>query len=128
MSFFIAFISGVVLFYSFQYFPFSTVLISMLSSIYLFFQKRFFIICMLLSGIVFAFIRYEPVNNIPYIKDNVAVKGVFESYPIKTDSGMFRQTLKIKSAMNIKDYENNPPSPPFSKGGKGGLSGDIYRL
>ncbi len=28
---------------------------------------------------------------------------------------------------NTKDNENNPPSPPFSKGGMGGFSGEKYR-
>ena len=105
MSFFISFLSGVILFYSFQYFPFSTVLISLLSSIYLVVQKRFFIICILLSGIVFAFVRYEPVKDMPHFRDEVAVRGIFESYPTKTDSGMFKQTLKIGSAKDIKTGE-----------------------
>jgi competence protein ComEC len=105
MSFFISFITGIVLFYSFQYFPFFIVLISLLSSIYLLVQKRFFIIFILLSGIVFAFIRYEPVKDMPHFRDEVAVRGIFESYPTKTDSGMFKQTLKIGSAKDIKTGE-----------------------
>lgn len=102
MLFFIAFLSGVILFYSFQYFPFSSVVISLLSSLYLSIKKKNIIIFAIFLGVAIAFIRYEPVKDIPYIKDKVAVKGVFESYPTKTDSGVFKQTLKIESAKNIK--------------------------
>jgi competence protein ComEC len=133
MQFFISFITGIVFFHSFQYFPFSTIFISLLSTVYLSVKKKFFLILILLSGIAFAFMRYEPVKDMPFIRDNVAVRGIFKSLPAKTDSGMFKQTLKIKSAMYIKngtimsisdtkDNKNNPPPPPFTKGGKGGLS------
>jgi competence protein ComEC len=105
MQFFIAFLAGIIFFYSFQYFPFFTVFMSLLSFTYLSVKKRFFLIFVLLSGIAFAFIRYEPVKDMPHFRDKVAVRGIFESYPSKTDSGMFKQNLKIKSAKDIKTGE-----------------------
>ncbi len=103
MQFFISFLTGIVLFYSFQYFPFSTVFISVLSSIYLLVKKRLLLILIIISGIAFAFIRYEPVKDIPDISGKgFAVKGIFEYPPTKTESGMFTQDLNIKSAVDIK--------------------------
>lgn len=110
MLFFISFLVGVVLFYSFQYFPFSTVFTFLLSSVYLSIKKRFFLILIILSGIAFAFIRYEPLKDMSHIGGKeVAVKGVFsapadlrESHAIKTDSGMFKQPIDVKSAVDIK--------------------------
>ena len=105
MRFFISFLTGVVLFYSFQYFPFFTIFISTLSSVYLLVKKKFFLMLVVISAIAFAFIRHEPVKDMAYIKENVAVRGVFESNPIRTDSDIFRQILNIKSAMNTKTGE-----------------------
>jgi hypothetical protein len=105
MQFFISFLTGIVFFHSFQYFPFSTIFISLLSSVYLLVKKKFSLILILLSGIVFAFMRYEPVKDILLIRDDVAVRGIFKSLPAKTDSGMFKQTLNIKSALDTKTGE-----------------------
>ncbi len=103
MQFFISFFTGIVLFYSFQCFPFSTVFISVLSSIYLLVNKRLLLILIIISGIAFAFIRYEPVKDIPDISGKgFAVKGIFEYPPTKTESGMSTQDLNIKSAVDIK--------------------------
>jgi competence protein ComEC len=80
-------------------------LASLLSSVYLLVKKKFFLILILLSGIAFAFLRYEPVKDISLNRDNVAVRGIFKSLPAKTDSGMFKQTLNIKSALDTKTGE-----------------------
>jgi competence protein ComEC len=104
MQFFISFLAGLVFFYSFQYFPLSTIFSGLLSSIYLSARKRFLLIFIVFSGIAFAFLRYEPVKDI-HIRDKVDAKGIFESLPTKTDSGMFMQTLNIKSAVDTKTGE-----------------------
>ncbi len=44
MLFFIPFLAGVVLFYSFNYFPFTAVIVFLLASIYLCMQRRFLLI------------------------------------------------------------------------------------
>lgn len=106
MRFFISFLTGVILFYSFQYFPFSTIFIALFMSVYLSFKKRLLFMFVLLLGIAFAFIRHEPVMDMAYIKDEVAARGIFESNPVKTDSGMIRQILNIESAINIKTGES----------------------
>jgi competence protein ComEC len=110
MQFFISFLVGIVLFYSYQYFPLSVVFVSSFPFLYLLFKKRFFltVICVLglVSGIAYALIRQEPVKEIPYyIKDRVAVKGVFKSFPAEIEGGTYKQAFKIKSAINIDTDE-----------------------
>ncbi|MFZ6016417.1 MAG: DNA internalization-related competence protein ComEC/Rec2 [Nitrospirota bacterium] len=106
MVFFLSFLTGIVLFYSFQYFPFSTIFAFLLSSIYLFIKRRFLPILIILSGIAFAFIRYEPAKDMSYIRGKeVVVRGIFKSYPAETESGMFKQSLDIGSAVDIKTGE-----------------------
>jgi competence protein ComEC len=105
MHFFISFLAGVILFYAFLYFPFSSVSVCLLFSAYLVFSKRFFLIPVLILGFAYAFLRYEPAQDIPYIRDKVAVAGAFESYPEKTDMGTFRQTFLITSARDVENGE-----------------------
>ncbi len=106
MQFFATFLVGVVLFYAFQYFPFSTVFVSLLSSIYLSIKKKYVLILVLVTGMAFAFLRYEPPKELPSIRDKIVVKGVFESYPAKTGRGTFKQTLTTESAVSAETGEN----------------------
>lgn len=105
MQYFISFITGVALFYSFQYFPFLTLTFIVLSSVTLVLMKKFPFILILLAGTAFAFIRYEPVTDLPSIRDSLSLHGVFRSYPTKTEHGMFKQSLRIESAVNMKTGE-----------------------
>jgi competence protein ComEC len=105
MYLFISFLAGIILFYLFHYFPFSTVVISLISAVYMTAKKKFFLILVLILGIAYAFLRYEPPQDIPHIKDEVAVKGIFESYPVKNDKGTFRQKFTIVSAEDMDTNE-----------------------
>jgi competence protein ComEC len=105
MHFFILFLTGVILFYSFHYFPFSTLFVSLTSAAYLTVKKKFFLIFLFLLGITYAFLRYEPAQDLPYTRDKIAVKGIFESYPVKTDRGTFRQICSITDASDINTGE-----------------------
>jgi competence protein ComEC len=103
---FLPFLSGVVLFYIFNYFPFSTISAFVLSSIYLIFRRKFSLVLILLLGIAFAFLRYEPEKDISHIGGKeVIVKGVIQSYPVQTESGIFKQSIEIKSAVDRKTRE-----------------------
>ena len=101
MQFFIAFLSGVVFFYAFQYFPFSTVAVSLSTSGYLTMRKRFFILIVLISGAAYAFMRYDPPQDMPYIKDTVMVKGEFTSCPAKTEGGSLKQRFFVRSVEGV---------------------------
>ncbi|OGW40721.1 MAG: DNA internalization-related competence protein ComEC/Rec2 [Nitrospirae bacterium RBG_13_39_12] len=102
MEFFILFISGVILFYLFQYFPISIIFISLTSFIYLLINKKILLVFILFSGIAFAFIRYEHATDITLAGEQAAISGTFKSYPVMTDSGMFKQNFNIKSAVDMK--------------------------
>ena len=101
MQFFIAFLSGVVFFYAFQYFPFSTVAVTLSTSGYLTIRKRFFILIVLISGAAYAFMRYGAPQDMPYIKDTVMVKGEFTSCPAKTEGGSLKQRFFVRSVEGV---------------------------
>jgi len=105
MHFFVSFLIGVVSFYLFLYFPFSAVSVSLTSAAYLTAKKKYFLIFIFLLGITYAFWRYEPVQELSYTRDTIAVNGVFESYPVKTDRGSLRQILSITKASDINTGE-----------------------
>jgi competence protein ComEC len=67
---------------------------------------RFIPVLLLAIGAAYAFLRYEPVQEIPYIGDKVAVSGAFESYPEKTAMGTFKQTFIITSATDVENGEH----------------------
>ncbi|MEW6067222.1 MAG: hypothetical protein AB1610_02865 [Nitrospirota bacterium] len=104
MQFFISFLAGVVIFYAFRYFPLSAVFIFLLSLIYCSFKKRFLLVIIIILGIVsaitFSFIRQKPTYDTYYIGEEITARGIFESYPIKTDTGVYRQSLRVNSAIN----------------------------
>jgi competence protein ComEC len=103
MIFFLLFLSGIALFYSFQYFPFSTISAFLLASVYLLRKKKFFFILSILLGIAFTFLRYGHEKDISHIINReVVVKGVFQSYPVKTENDIFSQSVEIKSAVDKK--------------------------
>jgi competence protein ComEC len=99
MSFFLSFLTGIVLFHTFQYFPFSSISVFLLSFIYLILKKRIFLVLIILSGIAFTFLRSEPAKDLPAIKGReVVLEGFFSSLPAETEKGMFRQSVKVQSS------------------------------
>src|SRR3989304_5684528 len=101
MSFFLSFLTGIVLFHTFQYFPFSSIAVVFLSFIYLILKKRIFLVLIILSGIAFAFLRSEPAKDLPVIKGReVILEGFFSSIPAETEKGMFRQSVKVQSSFD----------------------------
>src|SRR4030043_233556 len=101
MSFFLSFLAGIVLFHTFQYFPFSSIAVVFLSFIYLILKKRIFLVLIILSGIAFTFLRSEPAKDLPVIKGReVVLEGFFSSLPAETEKGMFRQSVKVQSSFD----------------------------
>lgn len=105
MPFFVSFLIGVAFFYLFLYFPFSAVSVSLTYAAYLTAKKKYFLIFIFLFGVTYAFLRYEPVQELPYARDKLAVNGAFESYPVKTDRGSLRQILNVTKASDINTGE-----------------------
>lgn len=100
MALFISFLSGIALFYLFLYFPFSTIVATLLSFLYLSIKRKFLLALIVLLGVAFAFVRYEPVKDI-WGKE-VFVRGIFESYPVETQKGLLKQILNIEFARDLK--------------------------
>ena len=106
MFFFLSFLSGVALFYSFQYFPFFSCGIFLIFSVYLMVKKRFIFILLILSGIAFSFLRYEPLEGMSHVSGKeVIIKGIFESHPVKNESDMFKQVFTVISDPDKKTGE-----------------------
>jgi competence protein ComEC len=100
---FLFFLAGVALFYSYAYFPFLTLSVGILCSVYLFFRKKPLLIFIILLGITFSFLRFEQEKDISHIANReVIATGTFQSYPVKTGSGNFMQFFDIKSAVDNK--------------------------
>jgi competence protein ComEC len=106
MQFFLSFLIGVVLFYSFQYFPYATVVLSCISALTLFVRKNYLLVAVLLTGAMFAFLRYEPPLPLPQINNDMEIQGVFRENPVRTGSGMFRQAFSVQSAFDRSNGES----------------------
>ncbi len=105
MHFFFSFLAGVAFFYAFRYFPFLVIFISVVSCSYLLIKKKPSVIAVFLIGAAFALFRFHPAEDMPYIKDNVEVKGIITSYPANTAAGTVRQNFRIESAVVINSGE-----------------------
>ena len=106
MQFFLSFLIGVVFFYSFQYFPYATVVLSCISALMLFMRKKHILVIVLLTGTVFAFLRCEPPAQMLRMTDDMKVQGIFRENPARTGSGMFRQVFSVESASNMSNSAN----------------------
>lgn len=100
MRVFLSFLAGVVSFYSFQYFPFSAVSVSLGYGAYLTARKNFLPAIMLCAGVLYAFLRYAPAADIVLQDSRLHVRGVVTSSPAETGTGGFRQNLVIRSAVD----------------------------
>lgn len=100
MHFILSFFTGIVFYHSFQYFPYVTGFLGILSSALLFMRRKPLLVLAVVFGAAYAFLRYEPACEITSIKDTTAIRCTFETYPVKTGQGSLRQTARIESAMN----------------------------
>ncbi|KAF0145841.1 MAG: competence protein ComEC [Nitrospirae bacterium] len=100
MPFFISFLSGVVFFYSFSYFPFAISFVFFLSAIVLIFRKKYLLIPVIAIGILYAFFRYVPEHDISRLRGKeMLVSGTFVSGAVVTSSGKFIQAFYTDSAI-----------------------------
>ena len=78
-----------------------------LSIAFLTFKKKFFGLLIIPLGIGVALLEYEQPKDLSYIAGKEAVvKGIIRSHPLATaESGMFRQSIYIKSAVDLKTGE-----------------------
>jgi competence protein ComEC len=103
MAFFISFLAGVILFYSFHYFPFTSGLIFFLFLASLIFKERYLLIPVLVFGVLYAFFRYAPEADFSNIRGKqIIVSGVFGSDAVAASTGKFIQEFHINSAADAE--------------------------
>ncbi len=106
MHFFISFLAGIVIYRLFPYFPISSTLPALLISLVLLLKRQFIHILIIITGIItgisYAYIRSGPYILSHYYGYETIVKGVFESYPVKTSNDTYCQTFRIIS-INTED-------------------------
>ncbi|MDI6744830.1 MAG: DNA internalization-related competence protein ComEC/Rec2 [Thermodesulfovibrionales bacterium] len=103
MTFFISFLAVVILFYSFQYFPFTSGAIFLLYLASLIFKKRHLLIPVLVLGVLYAFLRYVPETNFSDIRGKeIIVSGEFSSDAVAASTGKFIQEFHVSSAADEK--------------------------
>lgn len=108
MPFFISFFTGIIGFYSFEYFPFSIILLIFLSFLFLLKKRTFYAFTFLLGmllGVAYANLRHEPIREIPFIEDRILIKGYFVSFPINIKDNIYKQDFIINSAFDIDEDE-----------------------
>ncbi|MEK7735846.1 MAG: hypothetical protein AAB287_02020, partial [Nitrospirota bacterium] len=99
MAFFISFLAGVILFYSFHYFPFTSSIIFFLFLTGLIFKKRYLLIPVLVFGVLYAFFRYAPETDFSNIRGKeIIVSGEFSSDAVAASTGKFIQEFHVNSA------------------------------
>ena len=105
MHFFILFLAGAVLFHTFQYFPFLSIGTGMAISVFLVFRRNPVMILLLIAGTAYAFLRYSPVQDLPYKQNLISVNGIFVTYPTRTASGNFKQIFRTETAADKETGE-----------------------
>jgi len=92
----IAFLSGVVFFHTFQYFPYLTILFSIAVFVLMARNRKYALIILLALGIAYAFMRYSPQPEHAKYENTVTVSGFFKSPPVSLNSG-FSQRFQVTS-------------------------------
>ncbi|MFN3395348.1 MAG: DNA internalization-related competence protein ComEC/Rec2 [Thermodesulfovibrionales bacterium] len=108
MSYFIAFIAGILLFNIFHFFPLLTIQIISLIFVYNLFKKRTIIVFLVLTGILYGYLRIErvfPVEEMTGKQLNIhfSVRDKVSDYPTFLSSHLYRGVISsIDSPDSIK--------------------------
>ncbi|KJR40382.1 Competence protein ComEC/Rec2 [Candidatus Magnetoovum chiemensis] len=106
MHLFSAFVWGIVFFYSYIYFPYTSVIVFIVVLIF-YFKKMFFsYILVIVIAFVYTWIRYEPDIELKTQLKNIVLSGVFTSLPVKYEYG-YSQVFAVKSYEHIKSNSIN---------------------
>lgn len=103
MYLFTSFLSGIVFFYLFRFFPFLTTLVFSLLSVLLLLNKRYLLIPLIGIGFLYAFIRYSPPLDFSAMDGKrVVIDCVTKDYPNELASGKWGNKAEVRSTI---DYE-----------------------
>ncbi len=98
----LSFVTGILFYHAFQYFPYVTGFLGILSCAMLFMRRKPVLVLAMVLAATYAFLRCQPVYEVPSVKETGVIRCSFETYPEKTAHGFFRQTAKIESATDQK--------------------------
>lgn len=98
MFIFLFFLSGIVLFYIFHFFPFTTCIIFASTALFLVLKRRALLILILIFGFAYAFFRYSPPLDPYSLSSELIVDCVVNDSPQGLPSGRFVNEVKIISA------------------------------
>jgi competence protein ComEC len=102
MYFFLLFLSGIVLFYVFLFFPVTSVFASFFSSLLLVRNKRYLAVLALILGFAYAFFRYVPPLDPSLLgKKEVVLDCVADALSRETSSGRYTNRIDVVSAVDV---------------------------
>jgi len=109
MYFILLFLTGIAVYNTFSYLPFTSILLSFLLSLFLVIKKKnTSLIFALIIGIVFASLRFHPSAEVSYRPGIIKIQGKCTSFPVKTNSGLLKQTFYTKEESHeLSDMEIN---------------------
>ena len=105
MHCFLAFLAGVLLFSLFAYFPYAAAFILFFIVFALLGKRRYLVVPVLIAGILYACMRCGPAVEIPCSNDRYFAQGIFTTFPVRTKSGLIRQSFLIERAENQRTGE-----------------------
>ncbi|OGW24076.1 MAG: DNA internalization-related competence protein ComEC/Rec2 [Nitrospirae bacterium GWC2_42_7] len=106
MLFFSAFLSGVLLFYLFDYFPFSSTALFVSASAYLFIKKKYLLVPVIIIGVVYGYVRLSPEPVTPEIwNKELRVTGRFIQKINPSATGNDIQVFQVDTAVDEKTGE-----------------------
>ncbi len=105
MHCFLAFLAGVLLFSLFAYFPYATAFILFFIVFALLGKRRYLVVPVLIAGILYACMRCGPAVEIPCSNERYFAQGIFTTFPVRTKSGLIRQSFLIERAENQRTGE-----------------------
>lgn len=94
----ISFLAGVLLFYLFQYFPFSIGTLSAALSLFLISRKKILFVAVAGAGILYAFLRFSPDDGIHAWNRELKVTGRFVPQISPDSTGSRAHTFEIETA------------------------------
>lgn len=98
MFIFLFFLSGIVLFYIFHFFPFTTCIIFASTALLLVLKRRVLLILILIFGFAYAFFRFSSPLDPFSLSSELIVDCVVNDSPQELPSGRFVNEVKIISA------------------------------
>jgi competence protein ComEC len=101
MHYFLSFISGVALFYAFQYFPCLSASVAIASAMFMAGKRKYILIALIVLGVAYAFIRHSPEAPPGGLRGEAELRGFFRSPALAMEGG-FSQEFLVTSGLDAQ--------------------------